>query len=175
MHVTPSNVFRRILRSEALVYKSYFFQNSRSKELFDTRFSYNHCNFSRACLLVKMALKTVKWSISSVLRFLVSEPIILWTDTAFLFKESLVNIYFLISGAGLFGTLTIRLGECKLRNIEETTFPVVPDLGINVECSSCSEKLNFDREVYISWVKISLLHHWQFLRSVTEMHWHQIS
>ena len=37
-----------------------------------------------------------------------------------------------------------------MRNIEETTFPVVPDLGINVECSSCSEKLNFDREVYIS-------------------------
>ena len=72
--------------------------------------------------------------ISSVPRFLVSEQIILWTDfTAFLFKESLVNIYFLISGAGLFRTLTILLGECKLRNIEETTFPVVPDLGINVK------------------------------------------
>ena len=32
-HVTPSNFFRRILRSEALVYKSYFFQNSRSTEI----------------------------------------------------------------------------------------------------------------------------------------------
>ena len=51
----------------------------------------------------------------------------------FFFKETLVNIYFLISRAGLFRTLTILLGECKLRNIEETTFPVVPDLGINVK------------------------------------------
>ena len=33
MYVTPSNFFRRILRSEALVYKSYFFQNSRSTEI----------------------------------------------------------------------------------------------------------------------------------------------
>ena len=33
VHVTPSNFFRRILRSEALVYKSYFFQNSRYKEV----------------------------------------------------------------------------------------------------------------------------------------------
>ena len=33
VHVPPSNFFRRILRSEALVYKSYFFQNSRSTEI----------------------------------------------------------------------------------------------------------------------------------------------
>ena len=33
MHVMPSNVFTRILRSEALVYKSYSFQNSRSPEI----------------------------------------------------------------------------------------------------------------------------------------------
>ena len=33
VNVTPSNFFRRILRSEALVYKSYFFQNSRSTEI----------------------------------------------------------------------------------------------------------------------------------------------
>ena len=32
-HVRPSNFFRRILRNEALVYKSYFFQNSRSTEI----------------------------------------------------------------------------------------------------------------------------------------------
>ena len=64
VHVTPSNFFRRILRSEALVYKSYFFQNGRStRKLFDIRFSYNHCNFSRVCLLVKMASKTVTRSI----------------------------------------------------------------------------------------------------------------
>ena len=63
VHVTPSDFFRRILSSEALVYKSYFFQVSRSTELFDIRFSYNHCNFSRVCLLVKMASKTVTRSI----------------------------------------------------------------------------------------------------------------
>ena len=33
VHATPSNFFRRILRSEALVYKSYFFQNSRSTKI----------------------------------------------------------------------------------------------------------------------------------------------
>ena len=32
-HVTPSNFFSRILKSEALVYNSYFFQNSRFKEI----------------------------------------------------------------------------------------------------------------------------------------------
>ena len=32
-HVTPSVFFSIILRSEALVYKSYFFQNSRSTEI----------------------------------------------------------------------------------------------------------------------------------------------
>ena len=58
-HVTPSNFFRRILRSEALVYKSYFFQN---------RFSYKHCNFSRVCLLVKMASKIVTRSICLIPR-----------------------------------------------------------------------------------------------------------
>ena len=33
VHVTPSIFFRRILRSEALVYKSYIFQNSRFTEI----------------------------------------------------------------------------------------------------------------------------------------------
>ena len=32
MHVTPSDFLSRILWSEALVYESYFFQNSRSTE-----------------------------------------------------------------------------------------------------------------------------------------------
>ena len=68
VHVTPSNSFRRILRSEASVYKSYFFQNRTAviRKLLDIRFSYNHCNFSRACLLVKMASKTVTRSINIV-------------------------------------------------------------------------------------------------------------
>ena len=63
MHVPPSNFFRRILRSEALVYKSYFFRTAVLRKLFDIRFSYNHCNFRRVCLLVKMASKTVTTSI----------------------------------------------------------------------------------------------------------------
>ena len=33
------------------------------RKLFDIRFSYKHCNFSRICLLFKMALKTVTRSI----------------------------------------------------------------------------------------------------------------
>ena len=32
-HVTPSFFFTKILRSENLVYNSYFFQNSRSTEI----------------------------------------------------------------------------------------------------------------------------------------------
>ena len=63
VHVTPSNFFRRILRSKALVYKSYFFRTAVIRTLFDIRFSYNHCNFSCACLLLKMASKTVTRSI----------------------------------------------------------------------------------------------------------------
>ena len=62
-HVTPWNFFKRILRSEALVYTSYFFRTAVLRKLFDIRFSYNHCNFSRVCLLVKMPSKTVTRSI----------------------------------------------------------------------------------------------------------------
>ena len=62
VHVTPSNFFRRILRNEALVYKSYFFQ---SEQPFYGNYSTSDShtitdsNFSGVCLLVKMALKTV--------------------------------------------------------------------------------------------------------------------
>ena len=63
VHLTPLIFFSRILWSEALVYKSYFFQKSRLRKLLDIRFSYKHCNFSRVCLLVKMASKTVIRSI----------------------------------------------------------------------------------------------------------------
>ena len=34
-------------------------------KLFDIRFSYKHCNFSRACLLVMMASKTVTGSMEA--------------------------------------------------------------------------------------------------------------
>ena len=36
------------------------------RKLFDIRFSYKHCNFSRICLLVKMPLKTVTRSIRTL-------------------------------------------------------------------------------------------------------------
>ena len=65
MHGMPSNFFSRILGSEALVYKSFFFfRTAVLQKLFEIRFSYKHCNFSRVCLLVKMASKTVTRSIS---------------------------------------------------------------------------------------------------------------
>ena len=45
-HETPSIFFRRILRSEALVYNSYiFFRTAVLRKLFDIRFSFKHCKF----------------------------------------------------------------------------------------------------------------------------------
>ena len=45
-HETPSIFFRRILRSEALVYNSYiFFRTLVLRKLFDIRFSFKHCKF----------------------------------------------------------------------------------------------------------------------------------
>ena len=65
MHVTPLIFFSRILRSEALVYKSFFFfRRAVLRKLFDITFSYKPCNFSRVCLHVKMASKTVTRSIT---------------------------------------------------------------------------------------------------------------
>ena len=62
----PQLFFRRILRSEALVYKSYFFQNSCS--------TYNHRNFSRVYLLVKMRRKPWQGLFSAKL----GEHVTLW-------------------------------------------------------------------------------------------------
>ena len=61
LHVTPSNFFSRIIRSEALVYHSFFFffRTAVLRKLFD----YKHCNFSLGCRFVKMASKTVTRSI----------------------------------------------------------------------------------------------------------------
>ena len=55
------NFFSRILiRSEALVYNScFFFRTAVLRKLLDIRFSYKHCNFSRGCVLVMMASKTM--------------------------------------------------------------------------------------------------------------------
>ena len=59
-NVTPSIFFSRILRSEALVYSSYFFRTAILRKLFDSRFLYKHFNFSSFCLLVKKA-SIMKW------------------------------------------------------------------------------------------------------------------
>ena len=50
-----------------------FLRTEVLRKLFDFRFTYKHCNFSRVCLLVKMASKTVTRSnyvslLSNVLR-----------------------------------------------------------------------------------------------------------
>ena len=64
--VTPSVFFSRILRSEALVYNSYFFQNSRSTEIIRHQIIIQtRPVISNACLLVKMASKTVTRSIKA--------------------------------------------------------------------------------------------------------------
>ena len=63
-HVAPSIFFSRILRSEASVYNLYFFRTAVLRKLFDIRFSYKHCNFSRVCLLVEIASKSVTRSIT---------------------------------------------------------------------------------------------------------------
>ena len=42
LHVTPSDFFSRIVRSEALVHNAYFFQDSRLRKLFDVKFSYTN-------------------------------------------------------------------------------------------------------------------------------------
>ena len=54
----PQKFVSRILCYVALVYNSHFFSTA-VLTLFDIRFSYKHSNFSRRCLLVKMASKTV--------------------------------------------------------------------------------------------------------------------
>ena len=57
---THSNFFSRIVRGESLVYNSYiFFRTAVLRKLLNLKFSYKHCNFSRGCLLVKMASKAV--------------------------------------------------------------------------------------------------------------------
>ena len=67
VHITPSNVFRRILRSEALVYKSYFFSEQPFYGNHSTLDSHTNTVVSHAfaCLLVKMASKTVTRSIKT--------------------------------------------------------------------------------------------------------------
>ena len=60
---TPPKLFRTIPCFVALVYNLYFFRKAVMQKLFDIRFSCKHCNFSRICLLFKIASKTVTRSI----------------------------------------------------------------------------------------------------------------
>ena len=60
---TPPKFFRKILCFLASVYNFFFIKKAVMRKLFDIRFSYKHCSFSRVCLLVKMASKTVTRSI----------------------------------------------------------------------------------------------------------------
>ena len=66
----------KILCCVALVYNSFFFFRTGvfKRKLFDIRFSYKRCNFSRGCLLVKMASKTVTRSIRPSNR-----PVVYWS------------------------------------------------------------------------------------------------
>ena len=58
--IQPSKFVSRILYLVALVYNLYFFfQADVLRRLFDIGFSCKHCNFTPACLPVKMASKTV--------------------------------------------------------------------------------------------------------------------
>ena len=74
--IQPSKFVSRILYLVALVYNLYFFfQADVLRRLFDIGFSYKHCNFTPACLPVKMASKTVIRPIVSLVRTsLVNEP-----------------------------------------------------------------------------------------------------
>ena len=47
------------------IYIFFFFQKSRFTEIVDIRSLYKHCNFSRGCLLFKMASKTVTRSVKN--------------------------------------------------------------------------------------------------------------
>ena len=55
VHVTPSNFFRRILRSEALVYKSYFFSEQPFYGNYSTLDSHTNTVIFHAFAYVKMA------------------------------------------------------------------------------------------------------------------------
>ena len=98
-HLMPLIFFSTILRSEALVDNSYFFQNSCFRKLFDIRFSYKHCNFSHICLLVKMAFKTVTRSI--VVLKTCQPEIIFTSNSVTLFYRAVIqfcrNIFQIIS------------------------------------------------------------------------------
>ena len=56
---TPPNFFQDNPLLQLQFTIDILFRTAVLRKLFDIRFSYKHCNFSRVCLLVKMASKTV--------------------------------------------------------------------------------------------------------------------
>ena len=62
---TPQNFLGQSFALQLQFTIDIFFRTAVLRKLFDIRFSYKHCNFSRICLLVKMASKTVTRSIHS--------------------------------------------------------------------------------------------------------------
>ena len=84
--VTPSNFFSRILKSEAFtnhIFSEQPFYGNYSK--LDSQ--YKHCNFSRVCLLVKMASKTVTRSVRS--HFEITVPNIF--NVFYFFRRNYIN------------------------------------------------------------------------------------
>ena len=62
------------------------------RKLFDTRFSYQHCNFSRACRLVKMAFKTVTRSMEAFRsKTWARKAVCVRTDDALRFSEHIFS------------------------------------------------------------------------------------
>ena len=62
------------------------------RKLFDTRFSYQHCNFSRACRLVKMAFKTVTRSMEAFRsKTWARKAVCVRTDDALRFSEQIFS------------------------------------------------------------------------------------
>ena len=97
VHVTPLIFFSRILRSEALVYKSYFFRRAFFRKLFDIRFSYKHCNFSRVCLLVKMVSKSVTRSIQSTFEIINLSGNFHHSSCSHVLSNKKVHVYYVLS------------------------------------------------------------------------------
>ena len=64
-HVTPSIFFSRILRSEALVYNLYFFSEQPFYGNYSALAYHTNTVISHACLLVKLASKSVTRSIKA--------------------------------------------------------------------------------------------------------------
>ena len=89
-----------------------------SRELFDIRFSYKHCNFSHVCLHVKMASKTVTRSIQPCFFHGGSERLACFelTDAVSFLKKLEVHSVFYGQGKYVFkkGICLLMKGSCPI-------------------------------------------------------------